>query len=138
MARPTGESARDKLNIFLAIVPFVLSRKESSVAEIAEHFGVRPSIVAAAVSAIGCDGGAGEARHGFNNELFNIDWDLFLEDGTVILTVAETLRVSSASPVLSATKGDLPRGTRATSSTPSLSSASRVRFPRREARWKFR
>lgn len=93
MARPTGESARDKLNIFLAIVPFVLSRKESSVAEIAEHFGVRPSIVAAAVSAIGCDGGAGEARHGFNNELFNIDWDLFLEDGTVILTVAETLRV---------------------------------------------
>lgn len=93
MARPTGESARDKLNIFLAIVPFMLSRKESSVAEIAEHFGVRPSIVAAAVSAIGCDGGAGEARHGFNNELFNIDWDLFLEDGTVILTVAETLRV---------------------------------------------
>jgi proteasome accessory factor C len=93
MARPSGESARDKLNIFLAIVPFVLSRKESTVDEIATHFGVRPEIVKAAVIAIGCDGGAGEARHGFNNELFNVDWDLFLNDGTVILTVAETLRV---------------------------------------------
>lgn len=93
MARPSGESARDKLNIFLAIVPFVLSRKESTVDEIATHFGVRPQIVKDAVSAIGCDGGAGEARHGFDNELFNIDWDLFLNDGTVILTVAETLRV---------------------------------------------
>jgi proteasome accessory factor C len=93
MARPTGESARDKLNIFLAIVPFVLSRKESTVDEIAEHFGVRPEIVHAAVSAIACDGGAGEARHGFDNELFNIEWDPFLDDGTVILTVAETLRV---------------------------------------------
>lgn len=93
MARPTGESARDKLNIFLSIVPFVLARKVTTVTEIAEHFGVRQDIVRAAVNAIACDGGAGEARHGFDNELFNIDWDSFLDDETVILTVAETLRV---------------------------------------------
>ena len=92
MARPRDDSARDRLNLFLAIVPFVLNRGETNVTEIAEHFGVAPKRVRDAISAIACDGGANEARLNFDTELFDIDWDAYEDDETVILTVAETLR----------------------------------------------
>ena len=93
MARPPGDSARDRLNLFLAIVPFVLTRGVTNVTEIAERFNVSVDRVTDAIIAIACDGGAGEARLNFETELFNIDWDAWEEDQTVILTVAEALRV---------------------------------------------
>ena len=92
MARPPGDSARDRLNLFLAIVPFVLTRGVTNVTEIAERFNVSTDRVTDAIIAIACDGGAGEARLNFDTELFNIDWDAWEEDQTVILTVAEALR----------------------------------------------
>lgn len=92
MARPAGDSARDRLNLFLAIVPFVLGRGVTNVQDIADHFDVKPERVREAISAIACDGGAGEARLNFDTELFNIDWDLYEDDETVVLTVAEALR----------------------------------------------
>lgn len=93
MARPAGDSARDRLNLFLAIVPFVLARGVTNVTDIAAHFNVSVDRVTDAIIAIACDGGAGEARLNFDTELFNIDWDAWEEDQTVILTVAEALRV---------------------------------------------
>ncbi len=93
MARPTGDSARDRLNLFLAIVPFVLTRGVTNVSEIAARFDVSEDRVTDAIIAIACDGGANEARLNFDTELFNIDWDLWDEDKTVVLTVAETLQV---------------------------------------------
>ncbi|MEY4396390.1 MAG: hypothetical protein RLZZ40_146 [Actinomycetota bacterium] len=92
MARPVHDSARDRLNLFLAIVPFVLNRQVTNVTEIAEHFGVKEDRVRDAISAIACDGGANEARLNFDTELFDIDWDAYEDDETVILTVANTLR----------------------------------------------
>ena len=92
MPRKKGDSARDRLNLFLAIVPFVLSRDVTNVKEIAERFGTSADRVRDAITAIACDGGANEARLNFDTELFNIDWDSYDEDETVILTVANTLR----------------------------------------------
>jgi proteasome accessory factor C len=93
MPRPPGDSARDRLNLFLAIVPFVLARGVTNVTEIAERFGVPEQRVSDAIIAIACDGGANEARLNFDTELFNIDWDSWDDDKTVILTVAEALHV---------------------------------------------
>lgn len=93
MGKPAGDSARDRLNLFLAIVPFVLTRGVTNVAEIAERFQVSEKRVTESIIAIACDGGANEARLNFDTELFNIDWDAWDEDKTVILTVAEALRV---------------------------------------------
>jgi proteasome accessory factor C len=93
MPRPPGDSARDRLNLFLAIVPFVLARGVTNVTEIAERFGVPEQRVSDAIIAIACDGGANEARLNFDTELFNIDWDSWDDDKTVILTVAEALQV---------------------------------------------
>lgn len=93
MPRPTGDSARDRLNLFLAIVPFVLLRESVSVAEVAKQFGTTPAKVIDAVETIACDGGANEARYNFNTELFNIDWEAFEENEVIILTVAEVMHV---------------------------------------------
>jgi len=93
MARPTGDSARDRLNLFLAIVPFVLLRGSVTVSEVATQFGTTPERVADAVKTIACDGGANEARYNFDTELFNIDWDEFEQNDVIILTVAEVLTV---------------------------------------------
>ncbi len=91
MPKPQGDSATDRLNLFLAIVPFVLARGESTVDEIATHFGVSPARVIEAVKAIACNGGPREARFNFDEELFNIDWEIW-EQGRVSLVVAERLR----------------------------------------------
>ena len=93
MPRPTGDSARDRLNLFLAIVPFVLLRGSVTVTEVANQFGTTPKRIADAVQTIACDGGANEARYNFDTELFNIDWDEFEENDVIILTVAEVMHV---------------------------------------------
>ena len=93
MAKPKGNSARDKLNLFLAIVPFVLLRESVTVDEVAQQFGTTREKVIAAVKTIACDGGANEARFNFETELFDIDWEAFEEDEVITLTVAEILHV---------------------------------------------
>ena len=93
MPRPPGDSARDRLNLFLAIVPFVLLRGSVTVDEIAAQFDTTRERVVAAVMTIACDGGANEARYNFDTELFNIDWDAFEEKDVIVLTVAEVLQV---------------------------------------------
>jgi proteasome accessory factor C len=93
MAKPLGNSARDKLNLFLAIVPFVLLRGSVTVDEVAKQFATTREKVISAVKTIACDGGANEARFNFETELFNIDWEAFEDDGVIILTVAELLHV---------------------------------------------
>jgi proteasome accessory factor C len=93
MARPTGDSARDRLNLFLAIVPFVLLRGSVTVSDVAKQFSTTPERVADAVRTIACDGGANEARYNFDTELFNIDWDEFEQNDVIILTVAEVMHV---------------------------------------------
>lgn len=93
MGKPLGDSARDRLNLFLAIVPFVLLRGSVTIDEVASQFGTTREKVAGAVKTIACDGGANEARYNFDTELFNIDWDEFEENDVIILTVAEVLQV---------------------------------------------
>jgi proteasome accessory factor C len=93
MAKPKGNSARDKLNLFLAIVPFVLLRQSVTVDEVAQQFGTTREKVISAVKTIACDGGANEARFNFDTELFDIDWEAFEEDDVITLTVAEILHV---------------------------------------------
>jgi len=93
MAKPLGNSARDRLNLFLAIVPFVLLRGSVTVDEVAKQFGTTREKVISAVTTIACDGGANEARFNFETELFNIDWEAFEDNGVIILTVAELLHV---------------------------------------------
>lgn len=91
MARPTGDSAKDRLNLFLSIVPFVLSRKIVTVADVAAHFGTTQERVVKAIKTIACDGAENEARYNFNTELFQIDWD-DLDDGVINLTVAAIMQ----------------------------------------------
>lgn len=93
MPRPSGDSARDRLNLFISLVPFVLKRGSVSVADAAAQFGVSHDQIVDAFTTIACDGGSNEARLNFNTELFNIDWEELEYNDVLRLTVAETLTV---------------------------------------------
>ncbi len=106
MPKQKGDSARDRVNLYLSLVPWVLKHGSVSIDDAAERFGVPRDKIIKAMVTIACDGGANEARFDFETELFSIDWealqfdwDLFEADGKyeahgeLVLTVAETLTV---------------------------------------------
>jgi proteasome accessory factor C len=105
MPRPTGDSARDRVNLYLSLVPWLIRRGTATIDEAAAQFGVSRSKIIEAMVTIACDGGSNEARLNFDTELCNIDWDKlafdwdryeatgeYVADGDLELTVAETLR----------------------------------------------
>ena len=90
--------ATDKLALLLALVPYLDEVRVVSVAEAAEHFRVTPTDIRQAVSLIGVSGVPTIDHIPLPNDMFDIDWDSFLEEDVIVLTqsvvIDETLRFS--------------------------------------------
>lgn len=90
--------ATDKLALLLALVPYLDEVRVVSVTEAAEHFKVTPVDIRQAVSLIGVSGVPTIDHIPLPNDMFDIDWDSFLEDDVIVLTqsvvIDETLRFS--------------------------------------------
>jgi proteasome accessory factor C len=72
--------AQENLVLFLSLIPFVMDRGEVSIADAAEVFGRSPQDIRKAVELIACSGIPGDSRAYLHADLFDIDWDLFLEE----------------------------------------------------------
>ncbi|WP_437584838.1 helix-turn-helix transcriptional regulator [Paramicrobacterium sp. CJ85] len=82
--RATG--ARDKLAFLLSLVPYVLDRHQTTVAETAAHFDVPEEHVRQSVRLIAVSGIPGESSQYQHNDLFDIDWDAFDERDEIVIT----------------------------------------------------
>ncbi|QPZ39908.1 helix-turn-helix transcriptional regulator [Paramicrobacterium chengjingii] len=83
-ARTPG--ARDKLAFLLSLVPYLLDRRHSTVAEAAAHFDVTEEHVRQSVRLIAVSGVPGDSTQYQHNDLFDIDWDSFEERDEIIIT----------------------------------------------------
>ena len=81
---PTSRpGAQENLVLFLALIPYVMDRGEVSVQEAADTFGRHPDDITKAVELIACSGIPGETSAYLHADLFDIDWDLFVNDGII-------------------------------------------------------
>ncbi|GAB2514376.1 helix-turn-helix transcriptional regulator [Paramicrobacterium agarici] len=83
---PRTPGARDKLAFLLSLVPYLLDRRQSTVAEAAAHFDVAEEQVRQSVRLIAVSGVPGESSQYQHNDLFDIDWDAFEERDEIIIT----------------------------------------------------
>ncbi len=87
MSRPTRSfGASDKLTFLLSLVPYLMDHDRVSVTEVAEHFGVPAERVREAVSLIAMSGVPGETHQYLHGDLFDIQWDEFENNDTIVLT----------------------------------------------------
>ena len=75
--------AQENLVLFLALIPYVMDRGEVSVAEAADTFGRHPDDITKAVELIACSGIPGDTSAYLHADLFDIDWDLFVDEGII-------------------------------------------------------
>lgn len=85
-ARPVAFGAPDKLTFLLSLVPFLMDHDSVSVSAVADHFGVTPERVRDAVNLIALSGVPGETRQYLHGDLFDIQWDEFENNDTIVLT----------------------------------------------------
>ncbi|WP_395243147.1 helix-turn-helix transcriptional regulator [Agromyces sp. MMS24-K17] len=83
--RARAQKAPDKLVFLLSLVPFLLERRVVDVAEAAEHFNVTEAQIRDAVTLIATSGLPGETGTYQANDLFDIDWDAFDDEGVIII-----------------------------------------------------
>lgn len=85
-AKPAAFGASDKLTFLLSLVPYLMDHDRVSVPAVAEHFGVTPERVRDAVNLIAMSGVPGETRQYLHGDLFDIQWDEFENNDTIVLT----------------------------------------------------
>jgi proteasome accessory factor C len=78
--------AQDKLTFLLSLVPYLMDHDRVSVAEVATHFGMTPEQIREAVRLIGVSGIPGETSAYQHGDLFDISWDDFEENDSIVLT----------------------------------------------------
>ncbi|AMB58505.1 helix-turn-helix transcriptional regulator [Microterricola viridarii] len=83
---PQQFRAQDKLALLLALVPYLLDQRRVSVADAAAHFAVEPDLIREAVSLIAVSGVPGETKQYQHGDLFDIDWDAYLDRDTIVVT----------------------------------------------------
>ncbi len=81
--RTSRPGAQENLVLFLALIPYVMDRGEVSIAEAAETFGRHPDDITKAVELIACSGVPGDTSAYLHTDLFDIDWDLFVDQGII-------------------------------------------------------
>ena len=74
---------QESLVLFLSLIPYVMDRGEVSVDEAAQAFGRHPQDIVQAVELIACAGIPGETSAYLHADLFDIDWDRFIDDGII-------------------------------------------------------
>lgn len=75
--------ATENLLLLLALVPYVLDRGEVTVAEAAAQFGRTEEDISRAVELIACAGIPGDSLAYSHLDLFDIDWELFENEGII-------------------------------------------------------
>lgn len=85
-AKPAAFGASDKLTLLLSLVPYLMDHDRVSVTTVAEHFGVPAARVRDAVNLIAMSGVPGETRQYLHGDLFDIQWDEFENNDTIVLT----------------------------------------------------
>jgi proteasome accessory factor C len=85
-AKPAAFGASDKLTFLLSLVPYLMDHDRVSVTAVADHFGVTPERVRDAVNLIAMSGVPGETRQYLHGDLFDIQWDEFENNDTIVLT----------------------------------------------------
>jgi proteasome accessory factor C len=85
-AKPAAFGASDKLTFLLSLVPYLMDHDRVSVTAVAEHFGVTPERVRDAVNLIAMSGVPGETHQYLHGDLFDIQWDEFENNDTIVLT----------------------------------------------------
>ncbi|MGY4856827.1 helix-turn-helix transcriptional regulator [Cryobacterium sp. AP23] len=85
-AKPAAFGASDKLTFLLSLVPYLMDHDRVSVTAVADHFGVTPERVRDAVNLIAMSGVPGETRQYLHGDLFDIQWDEFETNDTIVLT----------------------------------------------------
>jgi len=85
-AKTAAFGASDKLTFLLSLVPFLMDHDSITVGEVAQHFGVTPERVRDAVNLIAMSGVPGETRQYLHGDLFDIQWDRFESEDTIVLT----------------------------------------------------
>ena len=92
MARPTGDSARERLELFTWISAYLFQHGgRVTIADAAQKYGTTENKVVSAITTVGCAGASGEASKGLQHDIFDIDWDLLESDGIIQLLVADVL-----------------------------------------------
>ena len=84
--KPQPFQARDKLAFLLSLVPYLMDRDRTPVAEAAAHFGVDEAQIRDAVNLIAVSGLPGDTAAYQHDDLFDIDWDAFENDDEIVLT----------------------------------------------------
>ena len=91
--------AADKLVFLLSLVPYLLEQGVVDVSEAAEHFGVGEDDIRDAVKLIATSGLPGETSTYLPNDLFDIDWDAFLDEDVIVIVhhvaIDDTPRLSA-------------------------------------------
>ena len=85
-AKPAACGASDKLTLLLSLVPDLMDHARVSVSTVADHFGVPAARVRDAVNLIALSGVPGETRQYLHGDLFDIQWDEFENNDTIVLT----------------------------------------------------
>ncbi|HYI34924.1 MAG TPA: WYL domain-containing protein [Glaciibacter sp.] len=85
-AQTRSYGASDKLTFLLSLVPYLTDHDRVTVSEVAEHFGVPAARVRDAVSLIAMSGIPGETHQYLHGDLFDIQWDEFENNDTIVLT----------------------------------------------------
>ncbi|MWB97827.1 helix-turn-helix transcriptional regulator [Agromyces seonyuensis] len=93
--------ADDKLSVLLALVPYLVAQRVVAVEEAAEQLGLTPEAIREAVRLIALTGIAATAgEEPMHDEMFDIDWDAFLDEDVIVLSnavgIGEYLRFSSS------------------------------------------
>lgn len=78
--------APDKLALLLALVPYLDEVSVVSVDEAAAHFRVTPEDIRAAVNLIAVSGVPSVGNVALDSDMFDIDWDAFLDEDVIVLT----------------------------------------------------
>jgi proteasome accessory factor C len=85
-AMPARLDASDQVTLLLSMIPFLIESGPVSIDDLAANFHVRPSQAEELVRLLAVSGVPGETASYLPGDLFDISWDLLLDDGIVELT----------------------------------------------------
>lgn len=78
--------ASDRVMLLLSLVPYLREHGPTTIDDLADTFEVKPALLRRLIGFLGTAGIPGETLAYQHDDLFDIDWDAFLEDDTVSLT----------------------------------------------------
>jgi proteasome accessory factor C len=86
MAAKPRMQASDTVTLLLSLVPYLIEASPVSISEAAQNFGVSEKIIRDAVTGLTTLGVADTSGIPLHGEMFDIDWDEFLDRDTIYLT----------------------------------------------------